>query len=118
MSQRSKIATQEGTREGEPMPNGNEGMRLAGSLVAQIRKLRRQGLPIRRIAKLAGVSKTTVEKYTAEIAAERLARVEVDREMEWEGFAEEVEPVYERPTSLQHELDELDELDELEGRIE
>lgn len=51
------------------MPNGNEGSPLPEHLINQLRRLRRQHYSIRRIAKLAGVSKTTVEKYTSGIAA-------------------------------------------------
>lgn len=74
------------------MPNGNEGTPLPDHLIARIRRLRLERMPIRRIAALAGVSKTTVEKYSEDIAAQHRAAVEVDLERDWSGYAEEAEP--------------------------
>lgn len=46
------------------MPNGNEGKPLASYLIQQMRRLRLDGMSVRRIAELAGVSAMTVQKYT------------------------------------------------------
>lgn len=58
------------------MPNGNEGSPLRSHTIVQIRKLRQEGMSVRRVAALAGVSKSTVMKYTTHISEARQAKSE------------------------------------------
>jgi len=55
------------------MANGNEGRPLPYHLRLQIRRLRLNRIPVREIAQLAGVSHTTVMRYTKDLSA-RFAR--------------------------------------------
>lgn len=72
------------------MPNGNEGKPLCQRLITQMRRMRRDRVPIRTIAALLSVSPTTVDKYTSGL----FSADSVDRELDWQEFDRPVEVDY------------------------